>query len=170
MRCLYIQRHARHVRHATPEDLDRVEVLLVELRKLPQLRERKRGYFSRGSRAFLHFHEDAGNLYVDVRLDSAFQRVRVTSANEQADLLSRVRKALQSTTSSDTHRSVDPLLHGLARHRPRGVDSTGNVSDASGAQRRPGLCPIASDERGCPDFNLSFFTGEELVKKRFRVI
>jgi glutamyl-tRNA synthetase len=44
--------------------------------------------------------------------------------------------------------------------------------DAAAARLRcsaPGLCPIASDERGCPDFNLSFFTGEELVKKRFRV-
>jgi hypothetical protein len=88
------------VRHATPEDLDRVEALLVGLRKLPQLRERKRGYFSRGSRAFLHFHEDAGDLYVDVRLDNAFQRVRVTSPDEQADLLSRVRNALQSAPSS----------------------------------------------------------------------
>jgi hypothetical protein len=54
------------------------------------------------SRAFLHFHEDAGDLYVDVRLDSAFQRVGVTSPNEQAGLLSLVRKALQSTTSADT--------------------------------------------------------------------
>jgi len=50
------------VRHATQEDLDQVEALLVELRKLPQLRERKRGYFSRGSRAFLHFYEDAGDF------------------------------------------------------------------------------------------------------------
>jgi hypothetical protein len=95
------------VRHATPEDLDRAEALLVELRKLLQLRERKRGYFSRGSRAFLHFHEDAGNLYVDVRLDSAFERVRVTSRNEQADLVSRVRDALQSITSSGV-RPFDP--------------------------------------------------------------
>jgi hypothetical protein len=84
------------VRHATQDDLDRVEALLVELRKLPQLRERKRGYFSRRSRAFLHFHEDAGELYVDVRLDDAFQRARVTSSSEQADLLSRVRDALES--------------------------------------------------------------------------
>jgi len=44
------------VRHATQEDLDRLEKLLAKLRELPQLRERKRGYFSRGSRAFLHFH------------------------------------------------------------------------------------------------------------------
>jgi hypothetical protein len=86
------------VRHATPDDLDHVEALLAELRKLPQLHERKRGYFSRGSRAFLHFHEDAGDLYVDVRLDSKFQRMRVTSRNEQADFLSQVRMALESAS------------------------------------------------------------------------
>jgi hypothetical protein len=82
------------MRHATPDDLDRAEPLLVELRKLPQLRERKRGSFSRGSHAFLHFHEDAGDLYVDVRLDGSFVRARVTSREEQDDLLSRIRRAL----------------------------------------------------------------------------
>jgi hypothetical protein len=85
------------VRHATQGDLDQVETLLAELRTLPELRERRRGYFSRGSRAFLHFHEDAGELYVDVRLDTAFRRARVTSGKEQADLLARVRSALRST-------------------------------------------------------------------------
>jgi hypothetical protein len=82
------------MRHATQEDLDQMEALLAELRALPQLRERKRGYFSRGSRAFLHFHEDAGELYVDVRLASAFQRMRITSRVEQATLLSQVRREL----------------------------------------------------------------------------
>lgn len=89
------QRHARPVRHAMPEDLDRIEELLAELRRFPQLRERKRGYFSRGSRAFLHFHEDAGDLYVDVKLDSKFERMKVTSRSEQADFLFLVREALQ---------------------------------------------------------------------------
>jgi len=84
------------VRHATPEDLDRVEPLLVELRKLPQLQERRRGYFSRADRAFLHFHEDAGDLYVDVRLGSKFQRMKVTSHTEQAGFLARVKEALHS--------------------------------------------------------------------------
>lgn len=78
-----------------PEDLDRIEELLAELRRFPQLRERKRGYFSRGSRAFLHFHEDAGDLYVDVKLDSKFERMKVTSRSEQADFLFLVREALQ---------------------------------------------------------------------------
>ena len=92
------QRHAWRVRHATREDLDQVEALLDELRKLPELRERKRGAFSRGSRAFLHFHADDGDFYVDVRLDGVFRRARVTSGDEQADLLSRVRRELQSTS------------------------------------------------------------------------
>jgi hypothetical protein len=82
------------VRHATQDDLDRLEPLLAELRNLPGLRERKRGYFSRGSRAFLHFHEDAGDFYVDVKLDSKFQRMRVTSRGEQAEFLVQVRSVL----------------------------------------------------------------------------
>ena len=84
------------MRHATQEDLDRLEALLAELRELPQLRERKRGYFSRRGRAFLHFHEDAGDLYVDVRLDGEFQRMKVTSRSDQAGFLARVTAALQS--------------------------------------------------------------------------
>jgi len=87
------------VRHATQEDLDRLAALLAELRRLPQLRERKRGYFSRGSRAFLHFHEDAGDLYADVKLDGAFQRMRVTSPGEQADFLAQVGRAVAGTQS-----------------------------------------------------------------------
>jgi hypothetical protein len=88
------------VRHATDQDLDHVAALLTELRKIPQLRERKRGYFSRGSRAFLHFHEDAGDVYVDVRLGDSFERMRVTSGAEQADFLGRVRAALRPVSSS----------------------------------------------------------------------
>ena len=82
------------MRHATQEDLDRLEPLLAELRNLPGLRERKRGYFSRESRAFLHFHEDAGDFYVDVKLDGKFQRMRVTSHSEQAEFLAQVRSVL----------------------------------------------------------------------------
>jgi hypothetical protein len=89
----------KDVRHATDGDLDRIEALLFDLRGFPQLRERKRGYFSRGSRAFLHFHEDAGDLYVDVRLESAFERMRVTSGAEQADFLAAVHSALTSTSA-----------------------------------------------------------------------
>jgi hypothetical protein len=89
------------VRHATQEDLDRLEALLAELRGIPQLRERKRGYFTRGSQAFLHFHEDAGDLYVDVKLDGRFQRMNVTSGDEQAEFVLRVREAVQPWHPAD---------------------------------------------------------------------
>jgi len=87
--------HARPVRHATPEDLDRAEGLLAELRGLPGLRERKRGNFQRGARAFLHFHDDAGDLYADVRLADEFERMKVSTPGEQDAFLARVRAALQ---------------------------------------------------------------------------
>src|SRR3984893_7094373 len=87
-------RYARCMRHAKEPDLDRLETLLAELRRIPELRERKRGSFSRGSQAFLHFHADAGDLYVDVRLDTSFERMTVTSGEEQKAFLARVQQAL----------------------------------------------------------------------------
>jgi hypothetical protein len=83
------------VRHATQDDLDQLEDLLAELRALPELRERKRGHFSLRSKAFLHFHEDSGDFYADVKLDGAFQRMRVTSGAEQLAFIRRVRRQLQ---------------------------------------------------------------------------
>lgn len=70
--------------------------LLVELRKIPGLRERKRGYFSRGTRAFLHFHADGDDFYVDIKLRDAFRRMKVTNAADRADFLGQVRSELQS--------------------------------------------------------------------------
>ena len=83
------------MRHANQDDLDRLENLLTELREFAQLRERKRGYFSLRSQAFLHFHEDAGDMYADVKLDGAFERMRVSGRGEQAAFLARVREALE---------------------------------------------------------------------------
>jgi hypothetical protein len=83
------------MRHATPAALDRLEPLLAELRRVPGLREKKRGTFYRGGRAFLHFHEDPAGLFADLRLSGPdFTRRRVTSATEQGALLTAVRRAL----------------------------------------------------------------------------
>lgn len=83
------------MRHATQDDLDRVDALLGELRELPRLRERKPGSFSVASKAFLHFHADASDVYVDVRLDGTFRRLKVTTRDDQAAFLAQVRTALQ---------------------------------------------------------------------------
>jgi len=83
------------VRHARDEDLDRIEPLLAQLRTLDGLTEKKRGAFYRGSRAFLHFHEDNGDTYADVRLSGdEFERTRATTKAEQRALVAAVRRAL----------------------------------------------------------------------------
>ncbi len=68
---------------------------LADLRGVEALREKKRGVFYRGSRAFVHFHEDPSGLYADVRLGSELERHPVTTRAEQSDLLARIRAVVR---------------------------------------------------------------------------
>lgn len=81
------------MKHASGKGLDDLDDLLRQLRAVDGLTEKKRGVFYRGSRAFLHFHEDASGLYADVRVDAEFERMRVTTKVERKRLLSVVRAA-----------------------------------------------------------------------------
>ena len=86
------------MRHARSEDLDRVDGLLASLRAISGLTEKRRGSFYRGSRALLHFHEDAGDIICDIRLDgSNFDRVTVTSPAAQRKLLKDVRDRMRAS-------------------------------------------------------------------------
>jgi hypothetical protein len=80
------------MRHARDQDLDRVEGLLVELRTLPGLTEKKRGVFYRKSRAFLHFHEDPQGMFADI--SDPDERIDVTEAAGQAALVKAARRRL----------------------------------------------------------------------------
>jgi hypothetical protein len=83
------------VRHARPDALDELEPVLVQLRALPDLKEKSRGTFYRKSQAFLHFHEDPAGLFADVRLGPGdFTRMRVTTKAEQRALMTAVKAAL----------------------------------------------------------------------------
>jgi len=86
------------LRHATPAALDQLDELLATLRAVPGLREKSRGTFYRGSKAFLHFHEDPAGMFADLRVADAFDRYRVTTKREQAELVRRVRAALTTTS------------------------------------------------------------------------
>ena len=81
------------MRHVTAAGLDGLDDLVRELRGVEGLKEKSRGVFYRGSRAFLHFHEDPSGLYADVRLDADFERMRVSTKAERKRLLSVVRAA-----------------------------------------------------------------------------
>jgi hypothetical protein len=82
------------VRHARPDDLAPLADLLSALRDLDGLTEKKPGTFYRRSNAFLHFHVDPAGLFADLKLDGEFQRFRVTTKREQAQLLTRARTVL----------------------------------------------------------------------------
>jgi hypothetical protein len=85
------------VRHAGLETLAELEGVLGDLRRTAGIVERRPGVFYRGSKAFLHFHEDPTGPYADVRLEAAgdFERFRVRTATERRQLLTRVRTALR---------------------------------------------------------------------------
>jgi hypothetical protein len=84
------------MRHARPDDLDKLEPLLAKLRRLDGMKEKSRGLFYRGSRAFLHFHEHEGGFFADVRLGEDFERFPATSAADKKALIVAVEKALRA--------------------------------------------------------------------------
>jgi len=84
------------MKHATSAALDRLEVLLGELRKIDGLKEKSRGVFYRGSRAFLHFHEHGNELFADIRQRDEFVRLPVTGGGERTRLLRAVKSALSA--------------------------------------------------------------------------
>lgn len=84
------------MRHATSVALDALEFTLAQLRRIDGLTERKRGIFYRGSRAFLHFHEDPAGFFADVKLGPAFVRLDVTTAAQRRDLVRTVKAELRA--------------------------------------------------------------------------
>ena len=85
------------MKHAGASALAGLAPLRRRLCEETPLVERTPGAFYFKSRAFLHFHEDAGGtIHADVKLDAAgFTRIRATTAAEQARLLALVTGALE---------------------------------------------------------------------------
>lgn len=85
------------MKHPGPHTLDELEPLLGKIRSFPGLTERKRGAFYRKSNGFLHFHEDPAGIFADLKESTGeFQRMRTTTASEQAALLKKMRELLRS--------------------------------------------------------------------------
>ena len=83
------------MKHATGPALDEIEGLLNALRKYDKLAERRRGVFYLKRSAFVHFHEDAGGMFADIRLADGWKRFRVESAAEKREFLGLVTGALR---------------------------------------------------------------------------
>ncbi|HEY6418075.1 MAG TPA: hypothetical protein VIX59_03645 [Candidatus Binataceae bacterium] len=83
------------MKHAGPDALDQLEPILAELRKLPGLKEKKRGAFYHGPSGFLHFHEDPAGFFADVKLNGReFVRMPANNAREVATLLRKAARAV----------------------------------------------------------------------------
>src|SRR5260370_38653411 len=77
------------MKHAGVAALESLSDLLENLRSRTALVERRPGIFYVSGKAFLHFHEDPGGLFADLRLASEWQRFPVNSPDERAGLLAR---------------------------------------------------------------------------------
>ncbi|MGH6934087.1 MAG: hypothetical protein ACREEE_16845 [Dongiaceae bacterium] len=84
------------MRHATSATLDRLAPFLDRIRRLPGLRECKRGAFYRGGAGWLHFHEDPAGLFADLRIGGAFARFPLNTAAQRTALLKRLRASLEA--------------------------------------------------------------------------
>lgn len=82
------------MKHAGPDALAKLALLLDGVRKHAALREKKPGTFYRGPTAFLHFHEDPAGLFADLKVGKAFERFQVTHRSAQNELLKRIAKLL----------------------------------------------------------------------------
>lgn len=70
--------------------------MLRKVREHGSLVERTPGSFYRKSKAYLHFHEDPSGIYADVKLNLLeFTRVRASTPQEQAHLLSLISESLK---------------------------------------------------------------------------
>ncbi|HSO94632.1 MAG TPA: hypothetical protein VLV81_01180 [Acidimicrobiia bacterium] len=84
------------------EDLDRLEPLLAQLRAIGPLHERRRGTFTRGSAAFLHFHGFTSGPAADLKADGCWLRYDVQRPAGRRILLRDVRRVLRDETGELT--------------------------------------------------------------------
>jgi hypothetical protein len=75
------------VKHARDAALDSIEPVLMELRQLSDVHEKKRGVFYKKSTAFIHFHEDPAGIFADLRRGSEWLRLPVNTAADRRRLL-----------------------------------------------------------------------------------
>jgi hypothetical protein len=82
------------MKHAGEAALESIEPVLLELRRLDGIAERKRGIFYRKSSAFIHFHEDPAGIFADVQTGREWVRLPANTASERRLLIQQVKRIL----------------------------------------------------------------------------
>lgn len=83
------------MKHAGAKTLARLEPLLAQVRTHAALKEKSRGCFYLRGRGFLHFHEHGEDeIYADIGLGDAFERLPAMTAAQHKTILKRTARAL----------------------------------------------------------------------------
>jgi hypothetical protein len=82
------------MKHAGGAALRDLSDLLEQIRVREGIQEKKLGIFYRKSGSFLHFHEDPGGLFADLRVGVEFDRYPVNTKKEREALLTAIDRAL----------------------------------------------------------------------------
>jgi len=78
------------MKHASAETLDLLEPFLGRIRSFNKLTQKRPGIFYKGSKAFVHFHEDPQGIFADLWVASDWQRFRVSDQKEQEAFLKAI--------------------------------------------------------------------------------
>jgi len=77
------------------DDLDRLAVLLTELRAVESLSERSAATFTRGRAPFLHFHSLPEGLVADLKVGNGWRRYPADRAGDRRIVLRDARRVLR---------------------------------------------------------------------------
>ncbi|HXM87796.1 MAG TPA: hypothetical protein VN916_00010 [Candidatus Acidoferrum sp.] len=95
------------MKHAGPDALDQLEPILVEIRRLDGLKEKKRGSFYTRAGGFLHFHEDPAGFFADLKVGDDYVRLPINSKAQTQTFLRRAAAALNSVKSGRRRAGVE---------------------------------------------------------------
>ncbi|MGI9024114.1 MAG: hypothetical protein ACR2GP_00740 [Burkholderiaceae bacterium] len=86
--------------HAGTEALATLQPLIRQLRAIPQVREKQAGIFYLVGQAFVHFHDEGGKLFGDLKKGSGmgFDRYPVDTAPDQRKFIDEAKRRAAKLT------------------------------------------------------------------------
>ncbi len=85
------------MKHARPEDLTEIEPLLIQIRRINNLKEKQMGHFYFRGINIVHFHIDNSRIFIDIG-DSRTEIIFTDFAAQIDRILLEVRKFMQEVS------------------------------------------------------------------------
>jgi len=92
---ILIARGITLMKHAGDQAVDALAPLLVRIRQIDGMQERKHGIFYWRASAFLHFHEDPAGFFGDMKVAGDFRRFPLNTSAERAAFVAAARATVE---------------------------------------------------------------------------